>query len=90
MTTPLEAKEIEGLTAGRMVHYVMGEGPHAGDHRPAIVVKVWSKTSGTSNLQLFVDGQNDGYPAGQNVVWKTSVVYSAEPKPNTWHFIERA
>lgn len=52
---------MEGLTEGRIVHYVLPDGNHEGEHRPAIIVKVWNKTTGYVNLQVFVDGTND-YP----------------------------
>jgi len=98
---------MEGLTEGRIVHYVMPDGV---EHRPAIVVKVWRKEDGTppdngvSNLQVFTDGTNDFYhtkgSTGEKwisdaevktgIVWRTSIVYSEEPKPNTWHWIEKA
>lgn len=45
---------MEGLTEGRMVHFVMQNG----EHRPAVVVKVWN-TDGTANLQVWTDGAND-------------------------------
>lgn len=45
---------------GRIVHYVMGHGPHKGEHRPAIVVKVWGPEC--VNLQVFTDGENDCDP----------------------------
>jgi hypothetical protein len=86
---------MEGLTEGRIVHYVLPDGPHAGEHRPAIVVKVWRQGDGTppsngySNLVVFVDGTND-YPNYSGAVWATSIEYSAEPKPRTWHWIEKA
>lgn len=74
---------------GRMVHYVIPDGcANAGDHRPAIIVRVWPDTV---NLQVFFDG--DGTPHlndGQlNTLWKLSVPYSAEPKAGTWHWPER-
>ncbi len=53
---------MEGLTEGRIVHYVMPDGV---EHRPAIVVKVWRNGDGTppkngcANLQVFTDGSND-------------------------------
>jgi hypothetical protein len=72
------------LTEGRIVLYVIKEG----EYRPAFVVKVWSRTVGTSNLQVFVDGTNDGFPSGENVVWRTSVVYSEDKRPGTWHWLE--
>lgn len=51
---------MDGLTEGRMVHYVLDEpyGAIPSEHRPAIVVKVWNP-DGTANLQVFLDGSND-------------------------------
>lgn len=82
---------MDGLTEGRIVHYVMTNG----EHRAAIVVKVWSKESGVSNLTVFTDWTNDmktsdGSPLQSGDMWETSVLYSEEPKPGTWHWIERA
>jgi hypothetical protein len=88
---------VEGLTEGRIVHFVLDNG----EHRPAIVVNVWrvngisedgeviscSPENGCCNLQLFTDGFNDSMP---NTVWKTSIVYSADLLPGTWHWIEKA
>jgi hypothetical protein len=75
---------MEGLTEGRMVHYVMPDGVH----RPAVIVRVWNRETGYSNLQVFTDGTND--PGGANgIMWKTSVNYSKDPVPGTWHWIER-
>lgn len=103
---------MEGLTEGRMVHYVMPDGKH----RPATVVQVWRVTqegnirippeNGCSNLQVFTDGPNDvpwtdeekkkfanssldENEVKHGLVWATSVLYSEEPKPHTWHWIER-
>ena len=89
-----EPKVIEGLTEGRIVHYVLDKGlgdrGEEGEHRPAIIVKVWDHGMGTSNLQVFTDGLNDGHPHDQGTVWKTSIQYSEEKEPGTWHFIEPA
>lgn len=79
---------MEGLTEGRMVHYVLPEGKSQAEHRPAIVVKVWSKETGTANLTVFPDWQNDGKTEG--IFWATSVPYSEEPLGGTWHWIEKA
>lgn len=81
---------MEGLIEGRIVHYVTSKGKH----RPAIIVQVWSKATGCSNLQVFTDGANDCQDRGefgipQNVAWMTSIQYSEEPIPRTWHFPER-
>lgn len=99
---------MEGLTEGRIVHYVMP----SREHRPAIVVRAWKvqeayhdgitpetrlATNGMCNLVVFVDGVNDvkrsiDDPCKDHVLtmWETSVVYSEEPKPFTWHWIEKA
>lgn len=96
---------MDGLTEGRMVHYVLSNG----QHRPAIVVKVWKVTeqggvprateNGLVNLTVFVDGRNDILPSENTFDPKnpdilllrvTSVLYSEEPKLNTWHWIEKA
>lgn len=50
-----------GLAVGRTVHYVMPDG----EHRPAIVTKVWHSVSeefqrqGYCNVQVIPDGAND-------------------------------
>lgn len=86
---------MEGLTEGRIVHYVLPEGRHEGEHRPAIVVKVWRNVNGKAaengccQLQVFMDGSNDGMSAFDSTIWKTSVLHDAEDSPNTWHWIER-
>lgn len=93
---------MEGLIEGRIVHYVMP----TGEHRPAIVTKVWSD-NGLSNLNVFTDYSNDlpykeeekqkfkncGVDLEQvrhGHIWKTSISYSEEPKTNTWHWIEKS
>lgn len=81
---------MDGLTEGRIVHYVLPHGPSRGEHRPAIVVKVWSKDMGTVNLQVFTDGSNDGENYAAGVLWQTSIVYSEDKEPDTWHWIEPA
>ena len=93
---------MEGLTEGRIVHYVMADGRNRGEDRPAIVVRVWRDAegkppeNGVSNLFVFVDGTNDyenlprmdwSFIPG---VWKTSIVHSAEHEFGTWHWIEKA
>lgn len=86
---------MDGLTEGRIVHFVMNDG----DHRCAIVVKVWSQASGVSNLTVFTDHSNDvegnesqslNDAISSGILWRTSVEYSEVPKPNTWHWIEKA
>lgn len=85
----LKERAVEGLTEGRIVHYVLPDGRNPGEHRPAIVVKVWPSSNGSANLMVFVDGTND-YADYSGAVWATSVPFSEEPQPRTWHWIERA
>ena len=76
---------------GEIVNYVLGnDSAMPGEIRPAIIVRVWSEV--TVNLQVFTDGTND-YPAyfvsgGQiiGVHWKTSIPYSDDYQPGTWHY----
>lgn len=71
-------------TVGRIVHYVLPEGRNAGEHRPAIVTRVWSDVC--VQLQVFTDGENDGLA---NVEWRTSILNDEAGAPNTWHWPER-
>lgn len=84
---------MEGLTAGRNVHYVLPDGRSKGEHRPAIVVKLcppeWNYPDGAVQLQVFVDGTND-YPDAAGSLWRTSVLYSEGKEAGTWHWIEKA
>lgn len=85
---------MEGLTEGRIVHFVMPDG----EHRPAIVVKVWDKETGYVNLQVFTDGKNDRIPSEtqwneeveKGMYWATSIYYSEDHEPISWHWIEKA
>jgi len=74
-----------GIIEGRIVHFVL---PH-GEHRPAIIVNAWRNAAyvnGEVNLTVFPDWSNDGLAATE---WRTSVPFSEEAKPNTWHWPER-
>lgn len=84
-----EPKMMDGLIEGRMCHYVLPDGPNAGYHRPAVVVQVWDMWAGTCNLQVFVDGNNDGF-ANVLTQHRTSVRYSEDKENGTWHWIEKA
>lgn len=87
-------------TIGRTVHFVMDSGRSRGEHRPAVIVRVWGEDQvkagtlpesalGTVQLQVFVDGTNDGFPEGVNVVWKTSVKHDEGGEPYSWHWPEQ-
>lgn len=78
---------MNGLTVGRIVHYIDNDD----EHRAAIVVYVWNKESGLVNLQVFNNGQyGDPYHAPEGAYLKTSVQYSEQPTTNTWHWVEKA
>lgn len=69
---------MEGLTVGRNVHYVEDDGTHSA----AIVTNLHQGT--TVDLYVMRAGSViDNRPVAQ-------VSYSEEPKPNTWHWIEKA
>lgn len=74
---------MDGLTEGRIVRYVTDENRHLA----AMVVKVWSKEAGTVNLCVFNDYAHNMEGDTQR---QTSVNYSEEPAPNTWHWIPKA
>ena len=76
---------MEKLTIGRIVHFVFEKNGEL-IHRPAIVVAVWSQDC--CSLQVFIDGTNDDV-SGDSILWKTSVIYSEEPKDYSWHWCER-
>ncbi len=69
---------------GDIVHFVMKEGIE----RPAIVTQVWSENC--VNMTVFADGTNDGAfgYSPSYTSWQTSVIYSKEQKPNSWHYPE--
>jgi hypothetical protein len=84
---------MEGLIEGRIVHFVLNNG----EHRPAILVKVWEslRSEGTVNMIVFLDGINEtgiirGHLDTTFTAWRTSVHYSEGQEPGTWHWIERA
>lgn len=85
---------MEGLTEGRIVHYVLPDGKSRGASRPAIVVNSWPdvnpelRTKGYCNLMVFVDGDNDY--EGKSLIWATSKTFSENGEPGTWHWIPKA
>ena len=92
-----ETSDMEGLTAGRIVHYVLNEGHNVGQCRPAIVVRTWGDPPTAPypiQLQVFVDGTNDWPGETVGHMWRTSVVYddraAGERQRGTWHWIEKA
>ena len=93
---------MDGLAIGRIVHYVMPDGKH----RPAIVVNIWGEsgmsnlqviTDGSNDLpytpeekEKFSNFGMDADAVRHGHIWKTSISFSEEPQPNTWHWPEKA
>ena len=79
-------------TIGRIVHYACQRNGVLVD-RPAIIVHVWNPDEFDGSVQLQVFNYDDGGRANDglpNVTWETSVPYSEERRPHTWHWPERA
>jgi len=80
-------------SVGRIVHFILPDGQYPGDHRPAIIVKIWDAEPTIDSmvqLQVFTDGSNDGDAYKSGLFWATSVHY-ADPSENkfyTWHWPE--
>ena len=78
---------------GRIVHFVLDGGPHKGEHRPAIITKMWPNYNDREHVQLqvFTDGPNDGEAYKSGLFWATSVTYAdaSENKPYSWHWPEK-
>ena len=73
------------LHVGKIVHYILGDGPSKGECRPAIVVKIWNEETGSAQLIVFMDGTNDGLIPGDFFLWATSVLPGKSG--GEWHFI---
>lgn len=79
---------------GRIVHFVLDGGPNKGQHRPAMIVRIWDANPTIHSLvqlQVFTDGSNDGELYRSGLYWATSVHY-ADPSENkiySWHWPER-
>ncbi len=94
-----EEANMKDLIEGTIVHYVMDDGSSKGEHRAAVIVKVWrDEPKPYVNLLVFEDGSNDTgcAPLGNGLsndrippLWKTSRYYSEEKAPGTWHWIEQ-
>ena len=73
-------------TVGRIVHFVLHDGPHQGFHRPGIVV---GHNGMTVNLQVFSDGNSKLGDMLPNCQWRHSVPYDPEGKQSgSWHWPE--
>lgn len=77
---------MDGLTAGRIVHYV----GKSGQHYAAIVTAVKDE-AGTIDLTVFPPAQCPAVDLlGGAGCWRKAIEHSETPAANTWHWIERA
>jgi hypothetical protein len=87
---------MKGVTEGRIVHYVLPDGNAKGEHRPAIIVRVWNQSAvdepdyAVCNLQVFTDSTNDYPDNGSGTMWVTSAQYDDSKQDGSWHWIEPA
>lgn len=81
-----QAATIKGLTEGRMVHYILPEGEHVGEHRPAIVVRVQDNIQGVADLHVLI-APDDGF--GDKTIERVAIFNHANSELGTWHFIEQ-
>ena len=94
------SRPAESVKEGERVIYVLEAGRSKGESRPAFVVRKFLDTD-LVNIQVLTDGLNDGYKSthliqidgketvlilDQNSIWRTSIHYSAEFEPGTWHW----
>ena len=69
---------MEELVEGAQVHYVQPNGAHS----TATVTRVHNKDTGVVDLSITRDDEiKDNYSA-------STVVYSRDPRPYSWHWIK--
>jgi hypothetical protein len=77
-------------SVGRVVHYVLDEGPYKGEHRPATIVRVWGTDANASvNLQVLTDSDAEGRynDCLSPVLWRTTVMRDdSGERPGSFHW----
>lgn len=86
---------------GRIVHYVLPNGPRAGEHRAAMITGNFG--TDICNLTVYLDHPSDFVPIQGNIsftlataessylarAWSAHFDDSEIPVPGTWHWPER-
>lgn len=88
--TPEAAAPVPGPqpSIGRVVHYVLPDGPNIAAHRPAIITDV--REDGTVDLQVFSTGDGTGVgDALPGVFRQAAVPHDDSHQTGTWHWPER-
>jgi len=90
MSDPSQAKTpFAGLGIGRVVHFVIADGPGRGEHRPAFVTRIVDPTKGVVNLNIFRDAVDGAVTMTTPSFVLPKVLYSEDAKEATWHWPER-
>ncbi len=76
---------MEGLTEGRNVHYVA----YNNRHLAALVTGYNPDKDGQADLVVFTNMPNVNGEKSGGMQFHFNVPHSEEPKPGTWHWIER-
>lgn len=79
---------MEGVSEGRIVHFVLNPTRHVA----AMIVRAWSGPDSLVNLELHPDSDhngmhNDHIPYHDR--WRTSIKYDPDFGVGTWHWPER-
>lgn len=86
---PEQVPSVGRPSVGRIVHFVLNQGRNVGEHRPAIIVRVWDAMphpGSAVQLQVFTDQGNDDLPG---TFWATSVTQDPTgTRPHSWHWPE--
>jgi len=91
-----EVEEMQGLTEGRIVRYVLSEAdcpkcPESiGQNRPAIIVRVADRARAAVNLTVFVDGVAESQYEGRDTIRRAGVAYDEKESLGTWHWPPRS
>lgn len=88
-----EPRDPNTIKVGDHIMYVLELGRSRGESRPAFVVRKWGDGD-MVNLQVLTDANNEidpldkqSYSLGNGMLWATSVHYSKEHTPRTWHWL---
>ncbi len=94
---------MEGLIEGLIVHYVLESGQHRpaivvrdwkqpnGLVNLQVFTDGWNDQFVSTHLVHVGEQKLEGaLKIDQNSIWCTSIHYSEEMKPGTWHWIEKA
>jgi hypothetical protein len=74
------------IFAADIVHYVLRKGPHAGECRPAALVRRLDLENGVVKVHVFIDLDVDTSWAGSDEAAKAvEAIYDDGRKPGTWH-----